>query len=395
MGTETREELSAARPTEPTPTAQRTWANVDLAALRHNVGEARRVVGDGVGVAAVVKANAYGHGAVPCARAALEAGAAALIVANAHEGIELRQAHVAAPVIIAGASFPADADAIVAYGLEASLSPPELLDALAQAAERRHKTARVHLMADLGMRRDGVTWDEALALAERLRDTPRVVLEGVASHFPTADDPDASFSEQAIADFRRLLAEIAARGKRPRFAHLASSAALLRFPAAHFDLVRAGIMLYGMAPSPLVEGMAHWRPVLAWRARVVYVRRVTAGTPIGYGHIWTAPRDTVLATLPVGYHDGYLRCYSGNADVLLRGHRAPVVGRISMDYTVVDAGHIQGAAVGDVATLLGRDGEECIRAEELAERRGTIPYEVTCAIGPRVHRLYAGAEGTA
>ncbi len=396
MGTHTRQELTPpAAGASPAPVAARTWASIDLAAVRHNVREAQRLAGDGVGVAAVVKANAYGHGAVPVARAAAEAGAAALVVANAREGVELREAGIAAPIIIAGASFPSDADAIVAHGLEPCLAPPELLEAVAEAAERRGVTARVHIMADLGMGRDGVTWGEALGLAERLHETPRVILEGVASHFPTADDIDTSFSEAEIAHFERLLAEIEARGHQPRRVHLANSAALLRLPDARFNMVRAGIMLYGMAASPVVEGMAGWRPALSWRTRVAYVRAVAAGTPIGYGHIWTAPRDTVLATLPVGYHDGYLRCYSNNADVLLRGQRAPVVGRVSMDYTVVDTGHIPGVAVGDVATLIGCDGDETIRAEELAERRGTIPYEVTCAIGPRVERRYGGVEGQA
>ncbi|MFW6108705.1 MAG: alanine racemase [bacterium] len=395
MGTQTREELTTRPELAVAPPALRTWATVDLAAVRHNVRAARRVVGEGVGVAAVVKADAYGHGAVPVARAALDAGAGALVVANAAEGVALRQAAVTAPIIIAGASFPADADAIVACDLQACISPPEMLDAIAEAAARRQKTARVHLMADLGMARDGVTWDEALGLAARVRDLAGVDLEGVASHFPTADDPDTSFSEGEIEAFRRLLAEVAGLGLRPRYAHLAASAALLRMPAAHFNLVRAGIMLYGMAAGPTVEGLADPRPALTWRTRVVYVRRVAAGTPVGYGHAWTAPRDTVLATLPVGYHDGYLRCYSNNADVLLRGQRAPVVGRVAMDYTVVDVGHIPGVAVGDVATLLGRDGADRIPAEELAARRGTIPYEVTCALGTRVERLYLGREGQA
>ena len=396
MGTQTRQELTpSAAGARPAPVTARTWASIDLAAVRHNVREAQRVAGDGVGVAAVVKANAYGHGAVPVARAAVEAGAMALVVANACEGIELREAGIAAPIIIAGASFPSDADAIVAHGLEPCLAPPELLAAIAEAAERRGVTARVHIMADLGMARDGVTWDEALTLADRLHETPRVILEGVASHFPTADGTDTSVSEAEIAELRRLLAEIEARGHQPRRVHLANSAALLRLPDARFNMVRAGIMLYGMAGAPVVEGMADWRPVLSWRTRVVYVRAVAAGTPVGYGHIWTAPRDTVLATLPVGYHDGYVRCYSNNADVLLRGQRAPVAGRVSMDYTVVDTGHIPGVAVGDVATLIGGDGGACIRAEELAERRGTIPYEVTCAIGPRVERRYEGVEAQA
>jgi len=322
------------------------------------------------------------------ARAVVDGGGAALVVANALEGVELRQAGLRVPIIIAGASLPPDAPSIVAHGLSACLSPPEMLDAILAEARRQRRRARVHLMADLGMRRDGVTWDEALALGRRLRATPELELEGVASHLPTADAADTSFSEQAVGEFQALLGELAALGLRPRYAHLAASAALLRLPQSRHNLVRAGIMLYGMAAAPLVEGLADWRPALAWRARIVYLRPVPAGTAVGYGHTYVTPSDTVLATLPVGYHDGFLRADSGGADVLVRGRRAPVVGRVSMDYITVDVGHIAGVGVGEVATLLGRDGEEWIRAEEIAQRRGTIPYEVTCAIGPRVQRLY-------
>jgi len=159
-------------------------------------------------------------------------------------------------------------------------------------------------------------------------------------------------------------------------------------------MVRAGIMIYGMAGAPLLVGLAEWRPVLSWHARVVALRDVPAGTGIGYGHTYRTHAATTIATLPVGYSDGYLRVYSTNADVLLHGRRAPVVGRVSMDYITVDVGHIPGVAIGDVATLLGRDGEEAVTAEELAERRGTIPYEVTCAIGKRVTRLFVGEEAT-
>jgi len=373
--------------------AARTWATVDVSAVRHNVRLAREIVGPGVGVAAVVKAEAYGHGAAPVARAALEAGAAALVVANAQEGVELRGAGLDAPIIVIGASLTCDAEAIVAHGLAASLSPPAMLDAIQAEARRQGRKARVHLMVDLGMRRDGVTWDEALELASRLVAAREVELEGVASHFPTADSEDTRFAERQIAEFARLVADVSAIGLRPRYAHLAASAAILRLPQSHFNLVRLGILLYGMSPLPrtAMATLAGWQPVLSWRARVVYLRRVAAGTEVGYGHTYVTPRATVLATLPVGYYDGYLRAYSNNADVLIHGRRVPVVGRVSMDYVTVDVGDVPEAAVGDVATLIGRDGAECIRAEELAERRGTIPYEVTCAIGPRVRRIYVEA----
>ena len=377
------------------PPACRTWATVDLSAVRHNVRLVRGIIGEGADVAAVVKANAYGHGAPQVARAALEAGARVLVVASAQEGMELREAGLDAPILIIGASLPEDAEAIVANGLAAVLSPPPLLEALGAEARRQGRRARVHLMLDLGMRRVGVSVDEARALCLRLAAMPELDLEGLASHFPCADAADTGPSEAAIAEFERFRAELEALGLRPRWLHLANSAGLLRLPGSHFSLVRAGIMLYGLAGAPLLAGLAPWLPVLEWRTRVVCLRAVPAGTAVGYGHTYVTPAPTLLATLPVGYYDGFVRAYSSNADVLVRGRRAAVVGRVSMDYITADVGHIPGVAVGDVATLIGSDGDEWIAAEELAERRGSIPYEVTCALGPRVRRIYVDTEGTA
>lgn len=397
MGTQAREIIRAlpeAR-VHAREAACRSWATVDLSVLAANVRLVRSLVGPRCGVGAVVKANAYGHGAVPVARAAVGAGASALVVANAHEGVELRQAGIRCPIIVIGASFAQDAEAVVAHDLGAVVSPPEFLEALAAAAARYQRPARAHLMLDLGMRRAGLGWDDAVEVARRLAETPWVDLEGVASHFPTADEIGSRYSEEVVARFAGFCAVVRGFGLKPRYVHLANSAGLLRFRAAHFNLVRAGIMLYGMAPSVELAGAAPWRPVLEWRTRVVCLREVAAGTPVGYGHTWRAERASRLATLPVGYYDGYLRAYSNNAEVLIQGQRAPVVGRVSMDYTVVDVTDVPGVEVGDVATLLGRDGGEAITAEELARRRGTIPYEVTCAIGPRVRRVYVETEGVA
>ena len=366
----------------------RSWADVSLANLQHNVRLAQSLMGPGVAVAAVVKANAYGHGAVPVARAAVDAGATALVVANADEGVELRQAGIAAPVIIIGASFAWEAEAIVAHDLAACVSPPSMLEVLAAEACRQQRRVRVHVMADLGMQRAGVTPDDARALFRRLADCEWVELEGIATHFANADAPDPACAREQTAAFARVVADARAAGLEPRLCHLANSAAILRLPESHHNLVRAGILLYGMACDPSLDGAADWRPVLAWRTRVACLRPLAAGTPVGYGHTYASARDTVLATLPVGYHDGYLRAHSNQAEVVLRGQRAPVVGRVSMDYTTVDVGHIPGVALGDVATLIGRDGEACVRAEELAALRDTIPYEITCAIGSRVRRIY-------
>jgi alanine racemase len=355
--------------------------------VRHNVRLARALVGPGVAVAAVVKANAYGHGAVPVARAAVEAGAAALAVASAQEGVELREAGLTAPILVIGASFPWDAEALVAHDLAASLSPPAMLDALRAEARRQGKRPRVHVMVDLAMRRDGVTREEAGGLFRRLAEGDELELEGIASHFATADAEDTSVAEAQVEAFRAVVAEAEALGLRPRWRHLANTAGILRLPGSHCNMVRAGILLYGMASAPRLDGLADWRPVLSWHARVICLRPLAAGEPVGYGHTYVAPHATTLATLAVGYDDGYVRAYSNRAHVLIRGQRAPVVGRVSMDYATVDVGHIPGVALGDVATLIGADGSERVRAEELAELRQTIPYEVTCAIGNRVRRI--------
>jgi alanine racemase len=345
-----------------------------------------------VDVAAVVKADAYGHGAVPVARAAVDAGATALVVANAAEGAELRAAGIDSPIIIIGASLPDEASEIVACGLECCLAPPDLAEALVAEAQRQGRTVRVHLMVDLGMCRAGVPVGTVAELAAVVRDAPELELAGVASHFPMADEEDLDVSQDQLASLLRLLDEIREAGLEPTVVHMANSAGLLRLPDARLGMVRAGIMIYGMAGAPLLAGLAPWWPVLSWYARVVTVRDVPAGTPIGYGHTYRTPSATTIATLPVGYYDGYLRVYSTNACVLLHGQRAPVVGRVSMDYITVDVGHIPGVAVGDAATLLGTDGDEAVTAEELAERRGTIPYEVTCAISRRVARVYVDDE---
>jgi alanine racemase len=379
-----------------TPATRRSWAEVDLAALRHNVRLARSIVGPETRVAAVVKADAYGHGAVPVAQAALQAGAAALVVANAAEGAELRGAGIDAPIIIIGASLPAEAREIVAQGLECCLAPPDLAEALIAEARRQGRTARVHLMIDLGMCRAGVPVEALPELAAVVRDAPELEVAGLASHFPMADEEDLNVSREQVDELLDIVDVVREAGLEPPVLHMANSAGLLRLPDARLGMVRAGIMIYGMAGAPLLAGLAPWRPALSWFARVVTVRDVPADTPIGYGHTYRTPSATRIATLPVGYHDGYLRAYSTNASVLLHGRRAPVVGRVSMDYTTVDVGQIPGVAVGDVATLLGSDGHEAVTAEELAERRGTIPYEVTCAIGSRVARVYVDAEkGTA
>jgi alanine racemase len=366
----------------------RLWAEVDLDALAFNFEQVRRHVGAEVGVLATVKADAYGHGAVEVARELVRCGASMLGVANVAEGAELREAGVRGPILVLGATMPEEVPDAIEHGIRLTVSPADILPTIAAEARRRDRPGKVHLMVDTGMARAGVARAEAADLARRIRDTPGVELEGIATHFALADDDDPSHCVEQMAALGALLEELRAEGIEPPIRHAANTSGLWRVSDSHLTMVRPGIGLYGMYPADSLKAHVELRPVLSLRARIAYLRDVPAGTPVGYGHIWRAPTDTRLATLPIGYADGYCRAYSNCGWVLHRGRRVPVVGRVSMDYITVELGPGAAAAVGDTVTLIGRDGAAAISAEELAAWRGTIPYEVTCALGRRVQRVY-------
>ena len=374
-----------------------TWLEVDLAALAGNVRALQARLADGARLGAVVKSNAYGHGVRLVAPAVLRAGAEVLAVGNLAEGLELRElVGPEVPVLVVGHVPPEGFPAAVGAGLELTVYDPDAVPALAAAARETGRPARVHLKVETGTNRQGLREEDLLLLARRIAAAEGVEIAGVGTHFADIEDTtDHSFAREQLARFRQAVARLEAEGIRPGSRHTACSAAVLLFPETHLDLVRAGISLYGLWPSreTLVSARERGldeielRPALAWKARIAQVKDVPAGEYVGYGRTYRATRPMRLAVLPVGYYEGYPRALSGRAHVLVRGRRAPVVGRVCMNMTMVDVTDVPGAAAGDEVVLLGRSGGEELRAEDLAAWAGTIHYEIVSRILPALPRV--------
>lgn len=363
------------------------WIEVDRAAIRHNVRRIQEYIGPRCGVLAVVKANGYGHGLLEAARAALEGGAAGLAVAIASEGLILRHAGITAPILVMGSTEPDLAATLVAHDVAAGVDSLAEAESLSAAAARLNKSARVHLKIDSGMGRRGVLPEAALALAQQIRALPGVLLEAVFSHFASADD-DLEYTRAQLHAFDGCLGQIRAGG--PARAHLANSPGLLRLPEAHYDFVRPGLLLYGVYPYPGAEAVLDVRPAMQIKARLAAVKRLPAEASVGYGRTYRMSRDGRIAIVPLGYGDGFSRRSSNNGDVLVRGRRAPICGRVCMDQFMVDVTDVPEAQAGDEAVVLGGQGELQITAGEIAERTGTIPYETLAALTDRLPRQYVG-----
>ena len=362
----------------------RALARVNLAAIERNAARLRRELAPRTALCAVVKAEGYGHGAEPAARAALAGGATSLAVATAQEARALRAAGLeAVPVAVMGALSPAELDVALAARADVVAWREGFVRAVAARGG-----GRVHVKLDTGMGRLGTRDpEEALRVCAAAASAPGVQLVGAMTHFATADDRDDPFFREQLGRFRAWLADV--RGAHPHvIAHAANSAAILRGPVAHFELVRAGIALYGLDPFGEDPAARDLEPALELVARVGAVKPVAPGESAGYGRRFVARQPSHLATLPIGYGDGVRRALTNNADVLVRGVRRALVGAVSMDNVTVDVGRPAGAAVGDEAVILGVQGDERVLAEELARRLGTINYEVTTALLPRVPRAY-------
>lgn len=365
-----------------------TWAETDLDAIAFNVHAFKRHVGQAVEVIAVVKANAYGHGAVPVARAALEAGATRLGVHRAIEGVELRRAGLAAPILVMGYTPPSGAAMMVQHDLTPSLITREFAEAVSAEATRRGKVIPLHVKVDTGMSRYGLMPGEVADFARGLTALPGVKLEGLFTHFATADAADQTHVRHQLETFRQVLAALESAGIRIPLRHAANSAATMRLPEAHFDAVRPGIAMYGLDPSDEWPPVFEIRPALTLKSRVSRVRELPPGSGISYGRTFVTERPMRVALVPVGYGDGYHRVLSNKSSVLIRGQRAPIRGRVCMDQFVVDVSGIPDVQQDDEVVLVGRQGEAHIRAEEVARLAGTINYEVTTSLLPRVMRVY-------
>ena len=361
------------------------WAEINLSALRHNISAIKSRVADGAKFCAVVKADAYGHGAVAVAREAVAQGADYLAVAVLSEAVKLREAGFTTPILILGPTQPQEADVVVRYRITQAVFTVEQAAALAAAALRQHTHAKVHLVVDTGMGRIGVRPGNAGAVAAAIAGLPGIWLEGMFSHFASADSKDKMYAAEQFRRFQEAVAAVEARGIKLELRHIANSAAILEMPETHLDMVRAGIILYGLWPSDEVEHVIDLRPVMKVKARLSCVKDYHPGETVSYGRTFMAAREMRVGTLPVGYADGYTRLYAGKAVVAINGQRVPVVGRICMDQCMVDVTDVNGARVGDEAVLFG---SPTLTADEAAGWLGTINYEVVCMISPRVPRVY-------
>jgi len=363
-----------------------TWAEIDLDALTANLAAIRARVGP-VPQLAVVKANAYGHGAVPVARSLERSGVACLGVALPEEGVEIRRAGVRLPIVLLGGFAPPQADLILQHQLIPAVFRIDQLQALSGAAARRRMRASVHLKIDTGMSRLGVTARDAADFASRIRATSNLDVAGVFSHLAAADTPDDPFTSRQLELFQETLRALADTGLRPRAVHLANSAAIMDHPPTWLSLVRPGISLYGYPPSDQTTAL-RLRPVLSLRSRIIFLREIPPGASIGYGRTYEAKERARIATLAIGYDDG-LPCRLGNrGHVLIRGRQAPIVGRVNMDLTTVDVSDIPDAELGDTAVICGSSEGVSLGADRLASWAETHIWDVLCGIGPRVPRVY-------
>lgn len=364
----------------------RVWAEIDLGRLEHNLASIRDRLEDGVELWLVVKADAYGHGAVPLAKSAERFGINRFGVGNVDEALELRAAGIRGRILVLGTIVDEEAEPAVRSGVELGVHSADRCRALDELGARCGRPARVHLNVDTGMGRLGLLPGPALALLEAIHAADGLELAGTMTHLASDHGfADAAAREQ-VERFTAFLQEAARAGLATGERHVGNSAAVFTALRPQFDAARIGLAAFGLlAPEgQLAEGL---QPILSLRTQIVFFKDVPVGTPIGYGATWRAQRPSRIATLPVGYSDGIPWRHAGGGEVLLRGRRAPIVGRVSMDYLTIDVTDIAGAVVGDRVTLIGEDGDDALLASDIARVVGTIPYEITCAIGRRVRRV--------
>ena len=375
----------------PQPCPRPTWLEIDLSVLAENIRNLRLRIGPRRLLYAVVKANAYGHGADLIAPAALEAGADRLAVAAVNEAISLRRAGVRAPILLLGYTPPELAETLLEHDLTATVYEAPAALAFAEAAAHFGQPLTVHLKVDTGMHRLGVDPADAPELCALLSANPHLHLEGIYTHFSTADEADKQYSHEQLQRFTTLLGRLARAGYRPPIAHAANSAATVDLPQAHLDAVRCGILLYGLSPSAEVPAPTGMRPVLSWKARIAQVRSLNAGEPVSYGNTWRAPGPRTVAIVPVGYADGFPRSPKTWQNVLIGGREAPVVGRICMDHLFVDVTELLASGIpvtrDSEVVLIGNQQNASISAEDAAARLGTNNYEVTSRLMARLPRI--------
>lgn len=370
------------------PKGRPTFCCVDLDALRWNFRQVRKKVGSGVKILSVIKANAYGHGAVEVARALADEGSDAFGVATLEEGIELRRAGVRPPILVLAGVYPEQLSDLLQHQLTPVIGELEIMRRFESLTRERGASLDFHLKVDTGMGRIGVLPSEIDSRLSEIGQLKALKLKGVMSLFSHAESPEGSYTQRQLKIFENVLESLRSEGSYLPLIHLANSAAVIALPAAHFTMVRPGLMLYGIYPSPEMVSQVELRPVLSWKTRILQLKRAPKGSSISYGQTFVTQRESLIGTLPVGYADGYHRLLSNRGAVLIRGKRAPIVGRICMDLTMVDVTDIAGVQQEDEVFLLGKQGTESISADEMAAWADTISYEILTSISARVPRIH-------
>ena len=370
------------------PKGRPTFCSVDLAALRWNFRQVRKKVGRKVKVLSVVKANGYGHGAREVAKALEHEGSDAFGVATLEEGVELREAGIRSPIVILAGFYPAQLDQLLRHRLIPVACELDGLRRLETLARKRGVSLGFHLKVDTGMGRIGFLASEIDSWLPELSRLRSLRLGGLFSHFSHAENVGGIYTQNQLKLFHGLVARLSAAGYDPPLIHLANSAAVITLPSSHFSMVRPGLMLYGIYPSPGMASQVALKPVLSWKTRILQLKKIPKGSSISYGQTFVTRRESLIATLPVGYADGYPRLLSNRGAVLVRGKRAPIVGRVCMDLTMVDVTDIEKIKQGDEVVLLGEQERERISADEMAGWAETISYEIFTSISARVPRIY-------
>lgn len=368
------------------PRYRPTWAEIDLGAIAYNYKQVKRGIGRDTKVMAVVKANAYGHGTVEVSKVLEDLGVHYLGVATMDEAVRLRDHGINAPILVLGSVLPEEIKAAIERDVTLTLASDELLYAIRKICGVHHKI-KVHIKVDTGMGRIGVWHEEALNFIKNLGQDKGIVIEGIYTHFSSAGRDDF-FTHYQIESFEKLLEKLDGFDIRIPLRHSANSTATVDFKRSHLNLVRPGLIIYGMYPKYNFPKLIKLKPAMSFKTKIVYIKDTPPGRSISYGRTYITEKHTRIATLPVGYADGYCRGLSNKGYVLVRGKKAPVIGKVTMDQTMIDVGHIRRAKIGDEVVLIGRQGMEEIRTEKLARTAETIAYEVVCGISNRVPRVY-------
>jgi alanine racemase len=364
-----------------------TFAEIDLGAIRYNLGRIKKIVGKNIKILGVVKADAYGHGMREVSMAIVEEGVDYLGVSSLDEARELRNIGIKKKIIVLGTILPKEAEGVLRFNVVQTVSDLRIARILSMLGQAKKRTIKVHIKIDTGMGRIGFWHEEAIAFVKKIASLKNISIDGIFTHFPSAED-DSVFTRRQIKIFKMLTEVLSSNNIDIPVKHTSNSMALIDFKDSHMNMVRPGLIMYGLYPKTGLAKKLRLRPALKLKTKVCHVKSASKGRTISYGRTFIVKNPTRIATIPVGYGDGYSRHLSNKGYVLIKGRRASIVGRVCMDMSMVDVGRLNNVKVGDEVVLIGTQGKEAIRVEELARLINTIPYEVVCNIGRRVPRIY-------